>query len=530
MSVSRVTGRLDQAVAAFVRQEFAAPASGIIGFVDILLEDTRRLGLEDLITDLDKMRTAAAQLLLLIERIVDGTAIDGGSGLDEEAERGRLRHELRTPLNAIKGYGELILEDVQDTDHSAFLSDLRTVLDHADRLLADIDRLVGAGAAPTGPAKAPPTEIVSDVLRTIAPISTADGPTRLAQSSRILAVDDNAANRDLLSRRLGRDGHHVTTAEDGAAALVLAGSGNFDLVLLDLMMPGLSGFEVLCQLKANERTRDIPVVIISALDELDSTVRCIEAGAEDYLPKPFNPVLLRARVNACLEKKQLRDRERAIIEELRAEKERSEALLLNILPRTIIDRLRQGETVIADRVVDATILFADLVDFTSLAARLSPERTVELLGGLFAEFDALAARLDLEKIKTTGDGYMVAGGLPLPQPRPDHAAATAEMALSMCKTAQGVAVGFGENLQLRIGVHRGALIAGVIGTHKFVYDVWGDTVNTAKRMESYGAAGRIHVSETVRQALGEGFRFEPREPIVIKGKGVMATYFLDRKG
>jgi len=527
-----MTGRLDQAIAAFVRQEFAAPASGIIGFIDILLEDAGRDGLEDFIPDLDKMRTAAVQLLSLIERIVGGTASDAENGLHEgEAERGRLRHELRTPLNAIKGYGELLLEDAQDTEHSAFLSDLRTVLDNADRLLADVDRLVGFGAAPTGPATAPPLDIVSDVLRTIAPISAIDAPAPLAQPSRILVVDDNAANRDLLSRRLERDGHHATTAVDGAAALALACSDSFDLVLLDLMMPGLSGFEVLCRLKKYERTCDIPVVIISALDELDSTVRCIEAGAEDYLSKPFNPVLLRARVNACLEKKRLRDRERAITEELRAEKERSEALLLNILPRTIIGRLREGETVIADRVADATILFADLVDFTSLAARLSPERTVQLLGGLFAEFDALAAHLELEKIKTTGDGYMVAGGLPLPQPRPDHAAAMAEMALSMCKTAESAATGFGENLRLRIGVHSGALIAGVIGTHKFVYDVWGDTVNTAKRMESYGAPGQIHVSETVRQALlGEGFRFEPREPIAIKGKGVMATYFLSRKG
>jgi len=483
VSGSRGTGRLDQAVAAFVRQEVAAPASGIVGFVDMLLEDARRDGLDDFIPDLERMRTAAAQLLSLIERIVDGGAFNGPDRFGSDAERGRLRHELRTPLNAIKGYG--------------------------------------------GPANAPPVEIVRDVLRSIAPIGAADAPGRQAQPSRVLVVDDNAANRDLLSRRLTRDGHLITTAENGAAALALAGSGKFDLVLLDLMMPGLSGFEVLCRLKADERTGDIPVVMISALDEIDSTVRCIEAGAEDYLPKPFNPVLLRARINACLEKKRLRDRERAIAEELRAEKERSEALLLNILPRTIIERLRQGETIIADRVDDATILFADLVDFTALAARFPPEQTVELLGTLFAEFDGLATRLGLEKIKTTGDGYMVAGGLPLPQPRPDHAAAVAEMALAMREAAATAAAGFGERLELRIGVHGGALIAGVIGTHKFVYDVWGDTVNTAKRMESYGAPGRIHVSAVIRQTLGDGFRFEPRGAVEVKGKGAMETYFLE---
>jgi len=527
VSGSRATGRLDQAVAAFVRQEFAAPVSGIIGFVDILLEDARRDGLGDFIPDLERMRMAAAQLLSLVERIVDGTALAASNGLGEEADRSKLRHDLRTPLNAIKGYGELLAEEAQEAGNEAFLRDLRTVLEHADRLLADIDRLVTFGEAPSGPITTPPIDIVRDVLRNIAPIGVAEASARHAQSSRVLVVDDNAANRDLLSRRLTRDGHLVTEAADGMAALALTDAGNFDLVLLDLMMPGLSGFEVLCRLKAEERTRDIPIVMISALDELDSTVRCIEAGAEDYLPKPFNPVLLRARINACLEKKRLRDRERAIAEELRAEKERSEALLLNILPRTIIDRLRQGETVIADRVDDATILFADLVDFTSLAARSSPERTVELLGGLFAEFDGLAARLGLEKIKTTGDGYMVAGGLPLPQPRPDHAAAMAEMALAMREAAAVAATDLGEKLQLRIGVHSGALIAGVIGTNKFVYDVWGDTVNTAKRMESYGAPGRIHVSAAIRQSLGDGFRFEPRGALEVKGKGRMETYFLE---
>src|SRR5205085_10377499 len=190
------------------------------------------------------------------------------------------------------------------------------------------------------------------------------------------------ANRARLSRRLTRDGHLITTAENGAAALALAGSSKFDLVLLDLMMPGLSGFEVLCRLKADERTGDIPVVMISALDEIDSAVRCIEAGAEDYLPKPFNPVLLRARIAACLERKRLLD-------ELRAEQQRSEALLLNILPRAVIARMRQGETQIADLIPEATVLFSDLVDFTGLSATLAPEETVKLLGILFSQFDDL---------------------------------------------------------------------------------------------------------------------------------------------
>jgi adenylate cyclase len=526
VSGSGPAGRLDQAVAAFLRQEFGSPAAAIIGFIDILIEDARRDSLDTFIPDLDRMRAAAAQLFDLIGRITDSSAVDASDGARAgNLDSSRIRHELRTPLTAIKGYGEMLVEEAREGSHGDFAQELGGVLDLAGRLLADIDRVVAFGEGASDPAIAPSIEVVRDVLRTILPLGVAEAPRRRTFSSRILVVDDNAANRDVLSRRLLRDGHQVTTAEDGAAALALA-ENRFDLVLLDLMMPGLSGFEVLTRLKADELTRDIPVIMISALDELDSTVRCIEAGAEDYLPKPFNPVLLNARINACLEKKQLRDRERAITEELRAEKERSEALLLNILPRTIIERLRQGETVIADRIADATILFSDLVDFTALAAKMSPERMVELLGSLFSRFDAIAEQLGLEKIKTIGDGYMVAGGLP--QPRPDHAMAVAEMALAMHAAADGTAAMYDQPIRLRIGIHTGPLVAGVIGTHKFVYDVWGDTVNTAKRMETYGLPGRIHVSAATQQVLGDAFRFERCGAREIKGKGRMETFFLDR--
>jgi adenylate cyclase len=510
------SARLDQAVSAFVRQELGSPVGAIIGYLDILLEDARREGLEHFVSDLVRMRTAAGDLLALIDRIAGGSA----GGVDP----GRLRHDLRTPLNAIKGYSELILEEAREGGSGALVEDLSAVLGLAGRLLSEIDRIASFGEQ-SGESPAPqPIEIVRQVLRTVEPLNPVEAGQSQVPSSRVLVVDDDPANRDLLSRRLEREGHCVAAAAEGTTALQLAAGGAFDLVLLDMMMPGLSGFEVLSRLKADDRFRDLPVIMISALDELDSTVRCIEAGAEDYLPKPFNPVLLRARINASLEKKRLRDSERAFAEELQAEKERSEALLRNILPPTIIQRLRDGERVIADRVAEATILFSDLVDFTALTARLPPERTIALLGALFADFDALAARLGLEKIKTIGDGYMVAGGLP--EPRPDHAAAVAEMALQMHELAAAVAAEFDETVQLRIGVHSGELFAGVIGTHKFVYDVWGDTVNTAKRIETYGAPGRTHLSAVTRDLLGDAYQFEPRRPLEVKGKGQIKTFFL----
>jgi class 3 adenylate cyclase/CHASE3 domain sensor protein len=213
--------------------------------------------------------------------------------------------------------------------------------------------------------------------------------------------------------------------------------------------------------------------------------------------------------------------------DLRTEQARSEALLLNTLPRPILERLRRGETVIADRIAEATILFSDIVDFTALAARLPPERMIELLGSLFAQFDALAAGFGLEKIKTLGDGYMVAAGVP--EARPDHAAAAARMALAMRTATAETATAPDGPIRLRIGLHSGPLVAGVIGTAKYVYDVWGDTVNIASRMEKLGAPGRIHISAATRAALGDNFAFEPRGGIFVKGKGTMETYFLDAK-
>ena len=500
-------GRLEHAVAAFLRQEFGASVAAIIGFVDILIEDARRHDLADVVPDLERMREAGVQLSALIAKAVETARGDEG-GI------ARLRHDLRTPLNAIKGYGELLVEEARDSGQGALLIDLGKVLDLADRLLGEVDRMVEVVAAP-------PVEIVGNVLQTIKPLGDSEVADPRSVASRILVVDDNASNRDLLSRRLQREGYRVTSVEGGAAALAMIAAEGFDLVLLDLMMPGMSGFEVLNRLKADGGTRHIPVIMISALDELDSTVRCIEAGAEDYLPKPFNPVLLRARINACLEKKRLLD-------ELHAEKERSEALLLNILPRTIVERMRSGQTAIADRVAEATVLFSDLVDFTLLSATLSPEETVKLLGLLFSQFEDLAVLHGLETIKTIGDGYMVTGGIL--ERQPNAAVAVAEMGLSMLEVVERAGRAIDKKLQLRIGVHTGGpIVAGVLGTHKIAYDVWGDTVNIAKRMESYGLPGQIHVSAATRRLLGDAFRFEPRGLLDIKGKGLMETYFAYRR-
>jgi adenylate cyclase len=517
-----------------VRQELSAPAIAIMGYAEMLMDDAAQSDRGHLSDDLQRILDASRNLHSLILSLLDPATIHPTEGSADLAEyRRTLRHDLRTPINAIKGYGEMLREDAADGGADTLVADLDKLLGQATLLLDRIDGLVtfsgteappSNGIGPTATETGAPARMVENLLKAVRPIAAKEADFAAVRPSRILVVDDNASNRDLLSRRLQRQGHTVLQAEDGTIALAMVDKGALDLVLLDLMMPGISGYDVLALLKSNPRFREIPVIMISALSELDSIVRCIEAGADDYLAKPFDPTLLRARVGSSLEKKHLRDREREMVEALRIEKERSEHLLLNILPKGIITRLNSGETVIADQLSNVTILFADLVSFTKLSARLSAGDLVRLLNGLFSEFDRLALDLGVEKIKTVGDAYMVAGGLP--EPRADHADAVADMALAMIETVERMNCELPIVLQMRIGIHSGDVVAGVIGTHKFVYDIWGDAVNIASRMESHSLPNRIQISAATHGHLHERFRLEPHGSVDIKGKGPMETYFL----
>jgi class 3 adenylate cyclase len=209
---------------------------------------------------------------------------------------------------------------------------------------------------------------------------------------------------------------------------------------------------------------------------------------------------------------------------LLAEQQRSERLLLNVLPAPIAARLKQGEAVIADGFPEVTVLFADIVDFTRRSQATTPEQVVQVLDGLFSALDQLAERYGLEKIKTIGDAYMAVGGLP--EPRPDHAQAVAEMALAVREEVGRHLDPAGQPLAVRIGIDTGPVVAGVIGRRKFAYDLWGDTVNTASRMESRGVAGCIQVTDRTYRRLQGGYRFERRGPVQVKGKGELVTWFL----
>ncbi len=351
----------------------------------------------------------------------------------------------------------------------------------------------------------------------------------------ILVVDDNDELRTTIVLKLELFGYNnVATAPNGEVALAMIREREFDLVILDIEMPRLNGFGVLAALREDPDRRHLPVIVSSGLNDLDAVVRCIELGAEDYLSKPLKAVIFRARVAATLERKRLRDIERLRLIQvqherklLELEQEKTERLLLNVLPQTIATRLKQGERTIAERYNGVTVLFADVVDFSSFASRTEPEDLVALLNDLFSRFDQLAARHGLEKIKTIGDSYLAVGGLP--ERRPDHAEAIASMALEMLDALAEFNAARGSVLRMRIGVNSGPVVAGIIGKQKFSYDLWGSTVNLASRMQSSGVPGCIQLSPTTYELLQGKFEMTSRGTVACKGLGEVSTFLLNGK-
>jgi adenylate cyclase len=339
----------------------------------------------------------------------------------------------------------------------------------------------------------------------------------------ILLIDDSAMQRLGLAKILEREGYtnllHANSAR-AALELLVTESKGIDLILSDLKMPEIDGIETCKRIKAFSEWRDIPIIMVTSSDDMADLQAAFEAGAMDYITKPPNKIEILVRVRSALKLKQEMDRRKAREVDLRAEQERSERLLLNTLPKQIVERLKHQQQVIADYFAETTVMFADIVGFTPFAATDSPEEVVKVLNDIFSGFDSLADNLGLEKIKTIGDSYMAVGGVPMA--REDHAQAVAEMALSMLALIREAY----PHLQMRIGIHTGAVVAGVIGIKKFSYDLWGDTVNLASRMESQGCIDAIQVSEESYKRLRKDYCFQERELLQIKGRGEMKTYLL----
>jgi class 3 adenylate cyclase len=504
----------DRVRAAQVIQAVAGPAHAIVGYQELLVEDVRKEGPADALPDLQRVLDAANGLAALVDRALtaamEGAAMDG-------AAKAALRHDLRTPINGIVGYLEMVAEDFGDALTDRMAADADRILAAARDLLGIIDAIVDNAAPATLDAD---PSITAALTRAVAAQSSATAPDR----ARVLVIDDVEANRDLLARRLFRDGHVVEAVASASEALAMLRRGRFDIALVDVIMPDMNGIELLQNLKSSDAWRDMSVIMVSGLDDNDAVVRCIALGAEDYLPKPVDAVLLRARLSACLERRRWREQEQRYLAQIEFEKQRADALLDAILPGQVVKRLVGGETVIVDRFESATIVFADIVGFTAMSASIKPGEVLRYLDGLFTAFDDIADRCGVEKIKTIGDAYMAAAGLP--QARDDHAAVAVEFAHALQREMRSLR-GDAPGLSLRIGIHSGSVIAGLIGRKRFVYDVWGHAVNLASRLEGHCEPGRILASVDVLRALGARVDRSDVFQIDIRGIGSVSALHLD---
>jgi adenylate cyclase len=326
---------------------------------------------------------------------------------------------------------------------------------------------------------------------------------------KILIVDDNRMNRLLLSRGVELQGHSVAFAEHGRQALDLLRQNDFDLLLLDVLMPELDGYGVLAELKLDQRLRNIPVIVTSAVDELDSVVKCVEMGAEDYLTKPINPVLLNARIAASLEKKRLRDQQRELISKF-ATKE-------------VADDLLTSGFSLGGRHVDASAMFCDIRSFTTIAEAREPAETIELLNDYYTlMMDAIGGEGGIVN-QMVGDGLMAIFGAPVPSE--DHrqrAVAAARQMVDLIRLFNEEQAAQGKvQIQIGVGIASGKVVAGYTGTqHRATYTCVGDTVNVAARLESHTKELKrpILIDENTRLGLEDGITVEAQGEVTIKGK------------
>lgn len=361
----------------------------------------------------------------------------------------------------------------------------------------------------------------------------------------LLLVDDTPENIDILNSLLSRFRRKV--ALNGEKALELASSTNPDLILLDIDMPGMNGLEVCRRLKSDPLTKNIPVIFLTSHAEKKITVEGFKVGACDYMTKPFDPDELMMRVKTQLELIESRQQLEKFVNQLEVtagllkesneeltrqkneidrERKKADRLLLNILPESVARELKEKGVVAPRHFSLASVLFADLINFSRIAKNLSPAETIDELNEIFVGFDEILERNEMEKIKTIGDGYMAAGGIPMKNFSNPVDAVNTGLQMIEFLSARGTKGSGRPVWECRIGIHSGELIAGVIGKNKFVYDIWGDCVNTASRMESSGMPGKVNISGITYQLVKDKFSCERRGEIEVKNMGKMDMYFV----
>ncbi|HUG89514.1 MAG TPA: adenylate/guanylate cyclase domain-containing protein [Planctomycetaceae bacterium] len=511
---SRTPGRVRRAFVANKRNELLTPIHAIIDISERVLSELG--GVQEgsrgqFAADMILIRDSGQRLLVLVNEILDPDRLAASPPAELAAVQSRIRHDMLNALNPVTSYSDMWLADAAEHFLDDFVPDLKLIREAGRRCCTLADRILSAGDMERVEGSDSELRVINNI---VAVSESEDDAGHAPITGRLLVVDDNETNREILRRRLELQGHQVEEACDGLQALAMLHERSYDLVLLDIIMPQLNGLDVLVRMKGSDALRPIPVIMISALDETDVVVRCIKLGAEDYLSKPFNPVFLKARIGACLEK-------RLLAEQFRREKQRADELLHVILPHEIVRELKATNAVIPRRHDNVAVLFADIVNFTPYCERNPPEVVVHQLQELVCAWEESALRHNVEKIKTIGDAFMAASGLLNEAPEPVLNCVRCGLELIETTGAQH------PDWNLRVGIHCGQVVAGILGHRQYLFDLWGDTVNTAARMESHGTPGTITLSAQAWQQIEPGCLGTSMGCVPVKGKGELQIVRFD---
>jgi CheY-like chemotaxis protein len=500
--------QVNRALLAHVRHELRTPVNAIIGYSEMLLEDAANLTHQRFFAELQHVHSLGKQLLALLNDHLDASRIEGvTSDLDLRALSTSVRQLLHIPSNEVIDSCDSLLTQADQARLDEFIPDLQRIRAAGVSLFALNEDVFDFGHRVPGAGKRSGTDLGVVLGLPPAPaddLGSADG-SATGRAGHVLIVDDSDFNRDILARGLYRQGHHFALARNGQQALELIAAHAFDMVLLDIMMPGLNGIQVLEHLKADPKLRHLPVIVIASLDEIDSVVRCIQMGADDYLPKPFNPVLLKARIGGCLEKKWLRDHQHLYLEQIQKGQERYDALLHGTLPEPIAAELAATNAVRPRRYDNVAILSAEVSGLGAYCDQHPPEEVGQALQQMAEAWGDVARRHGVERVRTTGDTFLAAGGLF--QPTDSPILDCVHCALELIAMGQALAGRWG----VRVGIHAGPAVAGVLGRRPYQFGLWGETVDTATQVARASRPGTVTLSGAAWQPIERQCRGESVE-------------------
>ncbi len=475
--------------AIFARLEIMGPVAALVNLADLLRRDAGGNRPDEYLADVAELQEAAERLAGMVRALHAG---GDAAPADLDRALARSRHDLGNGLNRLAGLVQL-LQLAEEDLFGAFLPELDQMLALCRECEA---RLLGLTGQDSDGRPRPGQPSAVEVAHAVAQIESPGGGVGAVQAGRILVADDDPLNRDVLTRLLTLQGHRVSEAADGEEALRRLDEEPFDVLLLDILMPGLNGFEVLRRLGDPERPCRPAVIVISALDGVGALVRCLEAGADDYLTKPVDKVLLAARINSCLQKKRQRARE-----------------LGQFFPPEVVTHLLDNPEALRPQAVEVTVLFCDIRGFSRISERLedAPDRKMGWVQAVFETLDECVVRHGGVLIDFIGDELLAMWGAPVAQP--DHARRACHAAIDMLAGIDRLSAEWrgviGEETAVGIGINTGPASVGNTGTRRrFKYGPMGNTVNLASRIQ--GATKYLRASamltEATRQALAEEFR------------------------